>query len=51
MPAQYVALVLVGGDGGLRWGEAVGLTRSKVDVLRSRIIVETTAIEGHGQVR
>lgn len=51
MPDQYVALVLVGAYGGLRWGEAVGLTRANIDALRSRIIVETTAIEVHGKVR
>jgi len=31
------------------WGEAVGLTRANIDVLRSRIIVESTAIEVHGK--
>ena len=41
----YRALVLVGAYAGLRWGEAVGLTRRNMDVLRSRIIVETTAVE------
>ncbi|GAA1434295.1 hypothetical protein GCM10009616_28280 [Microlunatus lacustris] len=50
MPDQYVALVLVGAYGGLRWGEAVGLTRASIDALRSRIIVESTAIEVHGKV-
>ena len=51
MPEQYKALVLVGAYAGLRWGEAVGLTRSHIDVTRSRIIVEHTAIEVHGVVR
>ena len=50
MPERYRALVLVGAYGGLRWGEAVGLTRAKVDVLRSRVIVSTTAVEVHGKV-
>jgi integrase len=50
MADRYRALVLVGAYGGLRWGEAVGLTRANVDVLRSRIIVETTAIEVRGKV-
>lgn len=45
MPERYRALVLVGGYAGLRWGEAVGLTRASVDVLRSRIIVTSTAVE------
>ena len=44
------ALVLVSAYGRLRRGEAVGLTRANVDVLRSRIIVETTAIEVRGKV-
>ncbi len=51
MPDQYRALVLVGAYAGLRWGEAVGLTRSHIDVTRSRIIVEHTAVEVHGEVR
>ncbi len=34
----------------MRWGEAVGLTRACVDVLRSRLIVMTTAVEVHGKV-
>ena len=50
VPDRYHALVLVGAYGGLRWGEAVGLTRANVDVLRSRIIVETTAVEVQGKV-
>jgi integrase len=50
MPERYRALVLVGGYAGLRWGEAVGLTRASVDVLRSRIIVTSTAVEVHGRV-
>jgi integrase len=37
MPGPYKALVLLGAYAGLRWGEAVGLTRSDVDVLRSRV--------------
>jgi integrase len=37
MPDRYRASVLVGAYAGLRWGEAAGLTRSNVDVLRSRI--------------
>jgi integrase len=35
MPDRYRALALVGAYGGLRWGEAAGLTRSNVDVSRS----------------
>ena len=37
MPDQYKALVLAGAYAGLRWGEAAGLTRASIDVLRSRI--------------
>src|SRR5918998_6957385 len=43
MPDRYRALVLVGAYAGLRWGEAAGLTRRNVDVLRSRIRVTSTA--------
>lgn len=42
--------MLVGAYAGLRGGEAAGLTRSAVDVLRSRIIVSTTAVEVRGKV-
>ena len=41
MPERYRAMVLVGAYAGLRWGEAAGLTRRNVDVLRSRIRVTT----------
>lgn len=50
VPEQYKALVLVGAYAGLRWGEAAGLTRASVDVLRSRIIVTSTAVEVRGKV-
>ena len=50
MPDQYRALVLVGAYAGLQWGEAAGLTRAHVDVLRSRIIVRSTAVEVNGRV-
>lgn len=50
MPEQYRALVLVGAYAGLRWGEAIGLTRGDIDVLRSRIVVENTAVEVNGTV-
>lgn len=51
MPERYRALVLVGAYGGLRWGEAAGLTRASVDVMRSRLTVSTTAVEVGGTVR
>ena len=45
MPDKYKATVLVGAYAGLRWGEAAGLTKGSIDVLRSRITVTSTAIE------
>lgn len=50
-PERYRALVLVGAFGGLRWGEAIGLTRENVDPARSRISVVSTAIEVGGAVQ
>jgi integrase len=50
VPERYRAPVLVGAYAGLRWGEAVGLTRGSVDMLRSRILVRTTAVEVHRRV-
>lgn len=50
VPERYRALVLVGAYGGLRWGEAAGLTRANVDVRRSRIIVSSTAVEISGKI-
>jgi integrase len=50
MPARYRALVLVGAFGGLRWGEAAGLTRANIDIRRSRIIVTSTAVEVHRKI-
>lgn len=50
MPERYRALVLVGAYGGLRWGEAVGLTRSNIDTHRVRIIVASTAVEIGGKL-
>ena len=50
MPDRYRALALVGAYGGLRWGEAAGLTRSNVDVRRSRIFVASTAVEIGGKI-
>lgn len=46
VPPEYRALVLVAGLGGLRWGEAIALTRRHVDVPNrcvhiKQIIVET----------
>ena len=50
MPDKYKAMVLVGAYAGLRWGEAAGLTRANIDVLRSRITVASTAVEVRGHV-
>ena len=50
MPDRYKAMVLVGAYAGLRWGEAAGLTRASIDVLRSRIAVASTAVEVRGHV-
>jgi integrase len=50
MPDKYKAMVLVGAYAGLRWGEAAGLTRASIDVLRSRITVASTAVEVRGFV-
>lgn len=50
VPDQYRALIIVGAYAGLRWGEAVGLTRDCVDVIRSCVLVRTTAVEVHGRV-
>jgi integrase len=50
MPDKYKAMALVGAYAGLRWGEAAGLTRASIDVLRSRITVASTAVEVRGLV-
>ena len=50
MPRQYRALVLVGAYAGLRWGEAAGLRRRDIDMLRSRIHVTSTAVQLRGRM-
>ena len=50
MPDRYKAMVLSGAFAGLRWGEAAGLTRASIDVLRSRITIASTAVEVRGHV-
>jgi integrase len=47
---QYRALVLLGAYGGLRWGELAGLRRSRVDVLRSRVVITETAVDVGGTI-
>ena len=50
VPDRYRAQILVSAYAGLQWGEAAGLTRGSVDVLRPRIVVRTTAVEVRGRV-
>ena len=50
MPDRYRALVLVGAYGGLRWGEAAGLTRAHVNPQRSCIMIDSTAVEIGGKI-
>jgi len=50
MPDRYRSLVLAGAYGGLRWGEAAGLTRAHVDARRSCIMVDSTAVEIGGKI-
>jgi integrase len=50
MPRQYRALVLVGAYAGLRWGEAAGLRRRDIDMLRPRIRVTSTAVQLRGRM-
>lgn len=45
----YRVVVLLGALCGLRWGEINGLRRSRVDVLRSRITVDQTAVQIDGE--
>lgn len=46
---RYRVVVLLGALCGLRWGEIAGLRRSRVDVLRSRITVDQTAVQIDGE--
>jgi integrase len=46
--APYGTLVLLLGYGGLRWGEAVALRRSRCDLLRSRLDVTESLAEVGG---
>lgn len=51
VPARYLALVLVAGTVGLRWGETIGLRVGDVDFLRRRVRVQQTVEEVSGHVR
>jgi integrase len=50
VPHRYRALVLVGGYGGLRFGELVALTLPRIDFLRSRLRVVESIVEVAGQL-
>jgi integrase len=50
MPHQYELLVRVLGTVGLRWGEATGLKRRHVDLLRRRLRVEDSLAEVEGRL-
>ncbi|MGJ9414222.1 tyrosine-type recombinase/integrase [Aeromicrobium sp. CF4.19] len=45
----YRDVVLLGALCGLRWGEIAGLRRSRVDVLRSRLTIDQTAVQVDGE--
>ena len=45
VPARYRALVLLGGFGALRWAEAAGLRKHRVDLLHRTVRVEEQATE------
>jgi integrase len=47
---RYRALVLVGGYGGLRFGELVGLTLARIDFLRARLTVAESIVEVAGNL-
>lgn len=50
LPPRFNVLAVVGAYAGLRWGEALGLTRADIDPLRSRIHVRTTAVEVNSKI-
>ena len=49
VPARYRALVLVAAYGGLRWGELVGLTVRRVDLLHGRVSAVEQVAEVNGR--
>jgi integrase len=51
MPEPYDLLVRVLGTLGLRWGEAAGLQRRHVDLLRRRLRVEQSLAEVAGKIK
>jgi integrase len=50
VPDEYRALVLVSGLGGLRWGECVGLRRSRVDLLHRSVRIAEQVVEVDGRL-
>ena len=50
VPDRCRALVLVGGYGGLRFGELVGLILPRIDFLRSRLMVVESIVEVGGHL-
>ncbi|MGH2828658.1 MAG: site-specific integrase, partial [Actinomycetota bacterium] len=47
---RFRALVFLAGYGGLRFGELTGLRRSRVDLLRGRVMVTETLVEANGKL-
>jgi integrase len=47
---RFRAFVLLAVYGGLRFGELAGLRRSRIDVLRGRVIVAETLVEADGKL-
>jgi integrase len=46
VPADYRAMVLLAGFGGLRWGEAAGLQRRHIDVQAGTVRIEQQIVRG-----
>lgn len=50
IPDRYRALIYVLAYGGLRWGEAAALRRSRCNLLRNRIEIEESVSEVSGRL-
>ncbi len=50
VPEPYRALVLLAATSGLRWGELVGLTRSRVDLAAGTVRVDRAMVETQGGI-
>ncbi|HWJ62109.1 MAG TPA: site-specific integrase, partial [Acidimicrobiales bacterium] len=46
VPAEFQAMVLLAGFGGLRWGEAAGLQRRHIDVQAGTVRIEQQIVRG-----